>query len=116
MCGVKKKKSSKFLKTKVFQMTFHLSVLLPPSPLFNGINVPEEQQELAGGVLLPVREEQVVSGDAQGASDRRLERLSEHNILHIGILDVLGKLHLLLESIKKKKHPLWLKCPLKSPL
>lgn len=43
--------------------------------------------------LLPVREEQVVAGDAQGTSARRVKWLPEHNILHVGRLDVLGKLH-----------------------
>lgn len=67
------------------------------SPFLNGIDVPEQQQNLPRSALLclhPVREEQVVAGDAQGASARRVERLTEHNILHIGGLDVLRKLHL----------------------
>lgn len=63
------------------------------SPLLDGIDVPEEQQNLPGAALLPVREEQVVPGDAQGASARRVQRLPEHNILHVGRLDVLGELH-----------------------
>lgn len=63
------------------------------SPLLDGIDVPEEQQNLPGAALLPVREEQVVAGDAQGAFAGRVELLPEHNILHVGRLDVLGELH-----------------------
>lgn len=63
------------------------------SPLLHSIHVPEEQQHLPRAALLPVREEQVVAGDAQGASARRVKGLPEHNILHIGGLDVVSKLH-----------------------
>lgn len=72
---------------------YYLLSPYPPSPFLNGIDVPEEQQHLAAAALLPVREEQVVPGDAQGASARRVQRLPEHNILHIGRLDVVRKLH-----------------------
>lgn len=65
----------------------------PLSPLLDGIDVSEEQQNLPRAAFLPVREEQVVAGDAQGASARRVQRLPENNILHVGRLDVLGKLH-----------------------
>lgn len=73
-----------------------LGAVITPSPFLNGIDVPQEQEDLprsAALLLLPFREEQVVAGDAQGASGRRVERLTEHNILHIGGLDVLRKLH-----------------------
>ena len=74
-------------------MGFRFFVLLPLLPFLDGIDVPEEQQNLPGAALLPVREEQVVAGDAQGPSARRVQRLSELNVLHIGRLDVLRKLH-----------------------
>lgn len=48
---------------------------------------------MPGAALLPVREEQVVAGDAQGAFAGRLQLLPEHHILHVGRLDVLGELH-----------------------
>lgn len=63
------------------------------SPLLDGIDVPEEQQNLPGAALLPVREEQVVAGDAQGAPAGRLQLLPQHHVLHVGRLDVLGELH-----------------------
>lgn len=63
------------------------------SPLLNGIDVSEEQQDLAGAALLSLREKQVVAGDTQRPSAGRMQRLSEDNILHIGRLDVLRKLH-----------------------
>lgn len=73
-----------------------MNSLFTPSPFLNGIYVPQEQEHLPRSallLLLPVREDQVVAGDAQGASARRVERLTEHNLLHIGGLDVLRKLH-----------------------
>lgn len=73
-------------------MAITLSSLLL-SPFLYSIDVPEEQKNLPRPTLLPVREEQVVAGDAQGASARGVEGLSEHNILHIGGLDVVRKLH-----------------------
>ncbi|KAG7226283.1 hypothetical protein INR49_003034, partial [Caranx melampygus] len=68
----------------------------------SSIDVPEEQQNLPRSALLPVREEQVVAGDAQGASARGVKGLSEHNILHIGGLDVVSKLHQPATSDKTK--------------
>lgn len=63
------------------------------SPLLNGIDVSEEQQDLAGAALLSLREKQVVAGDTQRPSAGRVQRLSEDNILHVGRLDMLRKLH-----------------------
>lgn len=63
------------------------------TPFLNGINVSEEQQELPGAVLLPVREQQVVARDAQRPSARRPLALSQHHVLHVGRLNVLRKLH-----------------------
>lgn len=74
----------------------------PLSPLLDGIDISKEQQKLPGAALLPVREEQVVASDAQGTSARRVERLLEHNILHVGRLDVLRKLHQLPTSLSHK--------------
>ena len=53
------------------QLNYLIRCLLQ-SPFLNGIDVPEEQQNLPRAALLPVREEQVVAGDAQGASARRV--------------------------------------------
>lgn len=74
----------------------------PPPPFLYGIDVSEEQQDLPGAALVSVREEQVVARDAQGASARRVQRLSEDNILHVGRLNVLRKLHQS-QNIKKNK-------------
>lgn len=74
-------------------MTLTLSDRYPLlSPLLNGIDVSEEQQDLPGAAL-SLREKQVVAGDTQRPSAGRMQRLSEDNILHIGRLDVLRKLH-----------------------
>lgn len=63
------------------------------SPLLDGIDVSEEQQDLPGAALLSHREKQVVAGDTQRPSAGRMQRLSEDDILHVGRLDVLRKLH-----------------------
>lgn len=70
-------------------------------PLLDGIDVPEEQQELPGAVpplllllLLPAREQQVVAGHTQRSSARAAGSHPQHHVLHIGRLNVLGKLHL----------------------
>lgn len=72
-------------------MTYSGAVLL--SPLLNGIDVSEEQQDLPGAALLSLREKHVVAGDTQRPSAGRVQRLSEDNILHVGRLNVLRKLH-----------------------
>lgn len=82
----------------------------PPPPFLYGIDVSEEQQDLPGAALVSVREEQVVARDAQGASARRVQRLSEDNILHVGRLNVLRKLHQS-QNIKKNKKNKKIKTP-----
>lgn len=77
----------------IYFFFIYIFSVLPHWPFLNGIDVPEEQQNLPGAALLPVREEQVVAGDAQGPSARRVKRLPEHNILHVGRLNVLRELH-----------------------
>lgn len=66
---------------------------VPLSPFLDGVHVPEEQQDLPGAALGSLREEQVVPGDTQRPSARRVQRLLEDHILHVGRLDVLRKLH-----------------------
>lgn len=82
----------------VYHDVIHLNfcVTCVPSPFLDGIDVPEEQQDLPTAARLPVREQQVVAGDAQGASARRVQRLQEHHVLYVGGLDVLRQLHHLL--------------------
>lgn len=63
------------------------------SPLLDGIHVSEEQQDLPAAALRSLREEQVVAGDTQRPSAGRVQRLPEDNVLHVGRLDVLRKLH-----------------------
>lgn len=63
------------------------------SPFLDGVHVSEEQQDLPGAALRSLREEQVVAGDTQRPCARRVQRLLEDNILYVGRLDVLRKLH-----------------------
>lgn len=91
---------SRGVKTCTFLSWKTLTVLL--SPLLNSIDVFEEQQDLPGAALLSLREKQVVAGDTQRPSAGWMQRLSEDNILHVGRLDVLRKLHSPFSGEKKK--------------
>lgn len=73
------------------------------SPLLNGIHVSEEQQDLSGDALRPLREQQVVAGDTQRAPAGGVQRLSEDDVLHVGRLYVLRKLHPRLSGKNSKK-------------
>lgn len=97
-CGIKR---STFWSLMILTLSDSGAVL--HSPLLNGIDVSEEQQDLPGAALLSHREKQVVAGDTQRPSAGRMQRLSEHHILHVGRLDVLRKLHS--PFLGKKKKP-----------
>lgn len=86
-------------------LTLNDSAAILLSPLLNGIDVFEEQQDLPGAALLSLREKQVVAGDTQRPSAGRMQRLSEDNILHVGRLDVLRKLHSPFLEKKNKLFP-----------
>lgn len=87
-CGVIKRAS-----LILWSLTLPGSGALLLSPLLDGIHVSEEQQDLPGAALRSLREEQVVAGDTQRPSAGRVQRLLEDNVLHVGRLDVLRKLH-----------------------
>lgn len=79
-------------------------------PLLDGIDVPEEQQELPGAVLLSVREQEVVSGHAQRPCPRCPGSHSEHHVLHVSRLNMLRKLHFR-SSQTRTKAPGFTKVP-----
>lgn len=88
LCGVIKRAS-----LIAWSLTLPDSGALLLSPLLDGIHVSEEQQDLPGAALRSLREEQVVAGDTQRPPAGRVQRLLEDNVLHVGRLDVLRKLH-----------------------
>lgn len=67
-------------------------------PFLDGIDVSEENEKLPGIFILSVWEQKVVAGNAQGSSERGMERSSQGNIFNISRLNVLRQLHFTLTT------------------